>query len=419
MEVTTEISASLLAQQLKILDKISLILGLDSSVREALATPERVIQVKIQVRDKSGKQRVYTGFRSQHNSALGPYKGGVRYSPKVNLEEVMALSMIMTWKNSLLKLPYGGGKGGINLDPRELDATELEKASRVFVREIYEYIGDELDIMAPDINTDSQTITWFMDEYERISRRRDRASFTGKPVELGGIATRVYSTGLGVANIAKLSAEKFIGGIEGKNVIIQGFGNVGSWTAKFLHEMGARIIGISDIYGGVINEKGINPNEALEYLSKTGTVANYPGRKVTNEELLLQQCDILIPAAVENVINKASAPLIKAKLVVEAANGPVTANADEILFSKGIPVIPDILTNSGGVVGSFVEWSNNRSGEIIDEDEAKRLILNRMKESFNSIYSRYEKQGEHNFRTIAMVEAVDRVVNAMRTRGQL
>jgi glutamate dehydrogenase (NAD(P)+) len=413
-------SSSLLSQQMKRLYNTGRLLGLDDETIEALAAPERVLEVKMTIRLKDGRVKTFVGWRSQHNSALGPYKGGVRYHPSTTRDEVVALSMMMTWKNSLLLLPFGGGKGGIRVDPKTLDKEDLEKLSRKYIQQIYMYIGSDKDIPAPDVNTDSQVMAWFLDEYIKVTGRQDFGAFTGKPVEIGGIAVREYSTGLGVATITKMAAEKFLNGIEGKTVIVQGFGNVGTYTVKFLSEMGAKVIGVSDSKGGVIDPEGLNYNELLNVKKATGSVINYPkGKKVTNEELLTSDCDILIPAALENVIHKGNAEKVKAKLIVEAANGPLTADADLMLKRRGIPVVPDILANAGGVVGSYVEWANNKMGEILEEEEQKRLVISRMEKAFNAVYTEYQKLGDVDLRTAAMALAVERVYKAMKAMGQL
>ncbi|MCQ4366920.1 MAG: Glu/Leu/Phe/Val dehydrogenase [Sulfolobales archaeon] len=413
-------SSSLLSQQIKRLYNTGRLLGLDDETIEALATPERVLEVKMTIRLKDGRVRTFVGWRSQHSSALGPYKGGVRYHPSTTRDEVVALSMMMTWKNSLLLLPFGGGKGGIRVDPKTLDKEDLEKLSRKYVQQIYMYIGSDKDIPAPDVNTDSQVMAWFLDEYIKVTGRQDFGAFTGKPVEIGGIAVREYSTGLGVATITKMAAEKFLNGIEGKTVIVQGFGNVGTYTVKFLSEMGAKVIGVSDSKGGVIDPEGLDYNELLKVKKATGSVINYPkGKKVTNEELLTSECDILIPAALENVIHRGNAEKVKAKLIVEAANGPLTADADLTLKRRGIPVVPDILANAGGVVGSYVEWANNKMGEILEEEEQKRLVISRMEKAFNAVYTEYQRLGDVDLRTAAMALAVERVYKAMKAMGQL
>ncbi|PVU73597.1 glutamate dehydrogenase [Sulfolobales archaeon SCGC AB-777_J03] len=413
-------SSSLLSQEIKRLYNTGRLLGLDDETIEALATPERVLEVKMTIRLKDGRVRTFVGWRSQHSSALGPYKGGVRYHPSTTRDEVVALSMMMTWKNSLLLLPFGGGKGGIRVNPKTLDKEDLEKLSRKYVQQIYMYIGSDKDIPAPDVNTDSQVMAWFLDEYIKVTGRQDFGAFTGKPVEIGGIAVREYSTGLGVATITKMAAEKFLNGIEGKTVIVQGFGNVGTYTVKFLSEMGAKVIGVSDSKGGVIDPEGLDYNELLNVKRATGSVMNFPkGKKVTNDELLTSECDILIPAALENVIHRGNAEKVKAKLIVEAANGPLTADADLTMKRRGIPVVPDILANAGGVVGSYVEWANNKMGEILEEEEQKRLVISRMEKAFNAVYTEYQKLGDVDLRTAAMALAVERVYKAMKAMGQL
>ncbi|MEM0064271.1 MAG: Glu/Leu/Phe/Val dehydrogenase [Metallosphaera sp.] len=412
------LTSNLYTQQTKKLYKIGEILGLHEDQLTALSTPERVIQVKIQIKGKDGLIKTFTGWRSQHNSALGPYKGGVRFHPNVTQDEVIALSMIMTWKNSLLQLPYGGGKAGVRVDPKSLSKEELEQLSRNFIDAIYKYIGSNIDVPAPDVNTDSQIMSWFLDEYTKISGKIDPATFTGKPVDLGGLSVREFSTGLGVVHTSKLAAEKFLGGLEGRRVIIQGFGNLGSYAMKFFEENGALVIGVSDSKGGVIDPNGLNYSKLEEVKKTTGSVVNYPsGKKVSNEELIISECDILVPAALENVIHKFNAPKVKAKLIVEGANGPLTADADSILKERQIPVVPDILANSGGVVGSYVEWANNRMGEIINEEDAKKLILARMEKAFNEVYNKYNSLGDQDLRTAAMVVAVERVIRAMKVRG--
>ncbi|MUN29303.1 glutamate dehydrogenase [Sulfolobus metallicus DSM 6482 = JCM 9184] len=412
------VTSDLYTQQLKKLERVSQILSLENDVIESLSQPERVIQVKVNLKGNDGRVKTFIGWRSQHNSALGPYKGGVRFSPNVTQTEVMALSMMMTWKNSLLGLPYGGGKGGIRVDPKSLHRDELERLSRGYVKAIYNYIGSDIDIPAPDLNTDPQIMAWFLDEYIKVSGKVDFATFTGKPVEIGGLSVREYSTGLGLATITKVATEKILDGIEGKRIIIQGFGNVGYYAAKFLTEMGGKVIGVSDSKGGIITENGIDPEKVLELKKNGEPISSYEGKKVTNEQLLTWDCDILIPAAVENVINKTNASQVKAKIIVEGANGPLTADADDILRRNNVTVIPDILANSGGVVGSYVEWANNKMGDIVEDEEAKKLIITRMEKAFNNMYQEHEKKfSEYDFRTSAMAIAIERVVRASKLRG--
>lgn len=407
---------NLYVEQKTKLERISKIIGLDNSIVERLAVPERVIQVRISFKGEDGKVYNYLGWRSQHNSALGPYKGGVRFHPNVTQDEVIALSMMMTWKNSLLQLPYGGGKGGVNVDPKLLSKKDLETLSRLYIDGLYKYLGEDIDVPAPDVNTDPQIMAWFDDEYNKLVGKTSLATFTGKPEIVGGIGIREYSTGLGLVHIAEIAAKKIIGGLEGKRVIIQGFGNLGSFAAKFFEERGAKVIGVSDSKGGIINEKGLKYEDVVKIKKETGSVINAEGKKVSNEELLETECDILVPAALENVIHKENADKIKAKLIVEGANGPVTADADQILNNKGIPVIPDILANSGGVVGSYVEWANNKTGNILSEEQQKELILSRMSKAFEEVY-RKANEMKVDFRSAAMIVAIERVVKAMEIKG--
>ena len=410
----------------KQLEVTASILGLSKEVYDYLVTPERIIQVKVPVIMRDGSVKVFIGWRVQHNSALGPYKGGVRYSPETNLSEVMALAMWMTWKNALAGLPYGGAKGGIQVDPYQLNQLELMQLSKNYFSAISEFVGVDLDIPAPDVNTSPQTMAWFLDAYQARTGLKELGVVTGKPFELGGLQTRVYSTGLGVATVAREAAKRVLGGIEGRTVAIQGFGNVGYYTAKFLYEMGARIVAISDIKGGIYNSKGFNPDEVKEYISTKGSgfVVDYPNveRRISNEELLTSHVDILVPAAVENVITAENAPKIKAKLIVEGANGPTTAEAESMLVKKGVVIVPDILANSGGVVMSHIEWVNNRMGGWITEEEARTKLMQKMSDNFNAVWDFWEKKlggpsGAYSMRAAAQAIAVDRVVRAMKLRG--
>ncbi len=409
----------------KQLEVTASILGLSKEVYEMLATPERIVQVKIPVVMRDGSLKVFIGWRVQHNSALGPYKGGVRYSPETNLSEVMALAMWMTWKNSLAGLPYGGAKGGIQVDPFQLNQFELMQLSKNYFSAIAPFVGVDLDIPAPDVNTNPQTMAWFLDAYEARTGLKQLGVVTGKPLELGGLETRIYSTGLGVAAVAQAAAKKLWGGIEGRTVAIQGFGNVGYFTAKFLKEMGAKIVAISDIKGGIYSSKGLDPDAVKAEISrKSGFVVDYSGaeRRITNEELLTSDVDILVPAAVENVINASNADKVKAKLIVEGANGPTSPEAEQVLVKKQVAIVPDILANSGGVVMSHIEWVNNRMGGWITEEEAKNKLMQKMTDNFNAVWNYWDQKlgglgGSYSMRTAAQAIAVDKVVRAMKLRG--
>jgi glutamate dehydrogenase (NAD(P)+) len=392
-------------------------LGLEGYIFEVLKQPERVIRVAIKVKLNDGKIATFLGWRSQHNSALGPYKGGVRFHPNVSVEEVMALSMWMTWKNALAELPYGGGKGGVKVDPSKLSQEELERLSRGYFRAISEFVGVDKDIPAPDVYTDAKTMAWFFDEYSNKLGYPAFGVVTGKPKILGGLEARTVSTGLGVAITSKEVTSALLNGIEGKTVAIQGYGNVGYYAAKFLSEMGARVVAVSDSLGGVYNEKGLDPDKVEETKKEKGSVISYSeAKKISNEELLELKVDLLLPCAIEGVINKDNARRIKAKIVVEGANGPVTTEADKILWKNGIVVVPDILANSGGVIMSHIEWVNNRMGGWISEEEAQERLKQKMISTTRKVVE-FWKSSNVDMRIAAYSLAVKRVVEAMKARG--
>ncbi len=400
------------------------ILGYPEEYFEALAVPERVIQLKLLVRMDDGSTRTFIGWRSQHNSALGPYKGGVRYHPDTTMNEVIALSMWMTWKNSLAGLPYGGGKGGIRVDPRRLSRGELERLSRVYFEALSEFVGVDVDIPAPDVYTNPQVMAWYYDQYSRIKKGSFFGVVTGKPVEIGGLRARVVSTGLGVAVAAREAASRVLGGIEGARVAVQGFGNVGYYASKFLSEMGASIVAVSDSRGGIYSSKGLAIDEVSKVKQATGSVVNYKGAEklLASSEVLELDVDILVPAAIENVITEENAERIKARIIVEGANGPTTKEGEEILTKRGVLIVPDILANAGGVIMSHIEWVNNRMGGWISEDEAKNKLVEKVRTMFNSVWDYYESKidrDKHNMRAAAYTIAVDRVVRAMKLRGWL
>lgn len=398
------------------------LLGLGEEVYEVLSVPERLLQVRLPVKMDDGTVKVFIAWRSQHNSALGPYKGGVRYHPETNAHEVIALSMWMTWKNSLAGLPYGGGKGGIRVDPHKLSPGELERLSKAYFEAISDIVGPNQDIPAPNVYTNPQVMAWFLDAYSRVKRGQYLAVVTGKPLELGGMQTRIIATGYGTAVSAREVAKKLWGGIEGKTVAVQGYGNAGYYAAKTLHEMGAKVVAISDSKGGIYNPDGLDPDEVKKVKNETGSVINYPKavKKLTNEELLELEVDVLVPAAIENVITEANADKIKAKLIVEAANGPTTPEAEAILTKKGIIVVPDILANAGGVIMSHIEWVNNRMGGWITEEEAKSRLEQKMINNTIKVWDYWQKKldtSKYNMRAAAYAIAVDRVVRAMKLRG--
>jgi glutamate dehydrogenase (NAD(P)+) len=398
------------------------ILGLSDDVVEALRHPEKLIQVKITIRRDNGRIETFLGWRSQHNSALGPYKGGVRYAETVTPGEVVALSMWMTWKCALAGLPYGGGKGGVRVNPKTLSQRELEELSRKYFAAIAREVGQDIDIPAPDVNTNPQIMGWFYDEYSKIVGYSAWGVVTSKPVELGGLYVRTISTGYGVALSAREAAKRLFGGLEGRTVAVHGFGNVGVYAAKYLAEWGATVVAVSDSKGYIYSQKGLDVEKAIEVKNKTGAVTQYREGdvKVSNNhmELLELPVDILVPAAIENVITRENVNRVKAKLIVEGANGPTTPEADKILHERGAVVVPDILANAGGVTMSWIEWSHNRMGCWLTDEEALARLDKMMTLNFNRVYDEWQKKySQYPMRVATYVIAVDRVVRAMKLRG--
>ncbi len=398
------------------------ILGLSDDVVEALRHPEKLIQVKITIRRDNGGIETFLGWRSQHNSALGPYKGGVRYAETVTPGEVVALSMWMTWKCALAGLPYGGGKGGVRVNPKTLSQRELEELSRKYFAAIAREVGQDIDIPAPDVNTNPQIMGWFYDEYSKIVGYSAWGVVTSKPVELGGLYVRTISTGYGVALSAREAAKRLFGGLEGRTVAVHGFGNVGVYAAKYLAEWGATVVAVSDSKGYIYSPKGLDVEKAIEVKNKTGTVTQYREGDVNvsnnHMELLELPVDILVPAAIENVITRENVNRVKAKLIVEGANGPTTPEADKILHERGAVVVPDILANAGGVTMSWIEWSHNRMGCWLTDEEALARLDKMMTLNFNRVYDEWQKKySQYPMRVAAYVIAVDRVVRAMKLRG--
>ncbi|MEM1555492.1 MAG: Glu/Leu/Phe/Val dehydrogenase, partial [Desulfurococcaceae archaeon] len=396
------------------------ILGLSDEIVEILRHPEKLIQVKIPIRRDNGKIEVFIGWRSQHNSALGPYKGGVRYSPNATAGETVALSMWMTWKCSLAGLPYGGGKGSVRVDPKQLSQREIEELSRKYFAAIAREVGEDIDIPAPDVYTNPQTMAWYFDEYSKIVGYPAWGVVTAKPHEIGGLKARVISTGYGTALAAREAAKKVFGSHEGKTVAVQGFGNVGSYAALYAAKWGCKVVAVSDSKGGVYSPTGLDVEKLIEVKEKTGSVVNYSGdvKYISNEELLELDVDILIPSAIENVITDKNAPRIKAKIISEGANGPTTPEADKILHDKGVVVIPDILANAGGVTMSWIEWCNNRMGNWLTDEEALERLDKIMSRNFHLVYDEWQKRfSNYPMRIAAYAIAIDRVVKAMKLRG--
>jgi glutamate dehydrogenase/leucine dehydrogenase len=399
------------------LNKCAKIMNLDPNAHEILKYPKRVLCVYIPVRMDNGTIKVFKGFRSQHNDALGPFKGGVRYHPNVTMEEVIALSMWMTWKCSLVGLPCGGGKGGVICNPKEMSIGEIERLSRGYFYAISRIIGPEIDIPAGDVNTSSREMAWFMDEYSKWKGYNVPGAVTGKPVNIGGSEGKTESTGLGVAIVGREAAKKLNIDLKNAKVVVQGFGNVGYYSAYFMEKLGCKIVGISDSRGGIYNKDGLSVDAVLEFKKKTGSVVNYPGAEVvSNEELLEVECDILIPAALENQITEKNANRIKAKLILEGANGPTTPEADDILHKKGVVVVPDILANAGGVSVSYFEWVQNLQEYYWSKEEVFDKLDKLLVKAFNRVYETYRNY-DVDMRMAAYICAISRVVDAMKTRG--
>jgi glutamate dehydrogenase (NAD(P)+) len=393
------------------------LLSLKRGVREFLAQPKRELTVNFPVRMGDGSVRVFTGYRVHHSTVLGPTKGGIRYHPDVSLNEVRALAMLMTWKCAVVGLPYGGAKGGVICNPKELSLEELEHLTRRYATDISMLIGPESDIPAPDVGTTPQVMAWIMDTYSMHHGYSVPAVVTGKPISIGGSAGRIEATGRGVMIVAREAARHLGMSLQGARVVVQGYGNVGSIAAMLLHEQGCRIIAASDSGGGVYNEKGFDPRDLLRHKEQTGSVRGYRGcESITNDDLLEIACEILVPSALEGQITKENAPRIKARMIVEGANGPVTPEADEILQARKVFVVPDILANAGGVTVSYFEWVQDLQSFFWSEEEINERLERIMMRSFREVLATSQEK-KVDLRTGALVRAVGRVADALMTRG--
>lgn len=398
-------------------DKAADLLNLNRDLKEILRTPKRQLIVSIPVRMDDGCIKVFEGYRVQHNIARGPAKGGIRYHPNVTLDEVKALASWMTWKCATVNIPYGGGKGGVICNPKNLSKAELEHLTRRYTSEIFPIIGPEIDVPAPDVYTDAQTMAWIMDTYSMTKGSTVLGVVTGKPVGLGGSEGRNTATARGCVYIIREACKVRRLALRGATVAVQGFGNAGSYVAQFLERDGARVIALSDSKGGVFAGKGISMAKALEHKQKTGALSGLKGtREITNAELLELKCDILVPAALENQITAANASHVQAKVIAEAANGPTTPRADEILFEKGALVVPDILANAGGVTVSYFEWVQDLQGFFWDEPQVNKALEQIMVRSFREVHEKMKSYAT-DLRTAAYVLAVGRVAEATQVRG--
>jgi len=392
-------------------------LNLDEGLTKYLRTPNREIIVHIPVFMDNGQLEVFDGYRVQHNIARGPCKGGIRYAPNVTLDEIRGLAAEMTWKCAVVNIPFGGAKGGIVCDPTQLSTGELERITRRYTAEILDYIGPERDVPAPDMNTNEQTMAWIMDTYSMHVRHTVTAVVTGKPIDLGGSRGRREGTGRGCMIVTDQVLKRFGRQREQTRVIIQGCGNVGGQAARLMHEAGYRITGVADMYGGVFNPHGLDVPALLEYVARNRTVNGFAGgERIGNMEILEQDCEVLLPAATESVITSKNAHRIKARILTEGANSPTSAPADDILFDRGVFVIPDILANAGGVTVSYFEWVQDRQGYFWTEDMVNERLKQIMVAAFNDVVHYGEKHHVNN-RIAAYMLAIDRVAFCLQLRG--
>jgi glutamate dehydrogenase (NAD(P)+) len=408
---------SIFKAMLQEFDEAARLLQLDPGIWRILTHPKRQIVVSCPVQMDNGEIEVFTGYRVQYNVSLGPAKGGIRYHPDVSLDEVTALAAWMTWKCAVAHIPFGGGKGGIVCDPTRMSRRELEALTRRYVAEIIDAIGPEKDVPAPDVNTNDQVMAWVMDTYSMHVGHTETAVVTGKPIELGGSLGRREATGRGVMIVTREAALHRGLDITKATIAIQGFGNVGSVSADLLSRLGAKIVAVTDVRGGVYNPKGLDIPKLLEYVAQRKTVDDFPGADpLTNDQLFALETDILIPAALENQITTDNAGDIRARIVVEAANGPTTPEANNILHERGIFVVPDILANSGGVTVSYFEWVQDRHGYFWEEGEVNARLEKKMNDAFHEVLQTSTKYNV-DMRTAAYIVAIARVGTVTRIRG--
>jgi len=386
-------------------------------VAERLSFPERAVIVSVPLRRDDGSVGIFPGYRVQHSTVLGPTKGGIRYDSEVSLGECAALATWMTWKCALLRLPYGGAKGGVRCDPRDLSPRELERLTRRFTSELVREIGPQTDIPAPDMATNEQTMAWMMDTYSMQRGHAVPEIVTGKPISIGGSVFRREATGAGVVMVAEQACRRLGYDLEGRSCVVQGFGNVGGVAASELHERGARVVAVADVSGGVHDERGLDVPALHAYVDEHGSLAGYDlCERITNEQLLELECDVLVLAAREDQLTEANADRVRTSLIVEGANGPTTIAADEIFAARGIPVVPDILANAGGVTVSYFEWVQDLGRLFWDRDEIRQRLSDKMSTAFDRVYSVAEDKGI-TLRQAALVAAIQEVAGALEARG--
>jgi len=417
-EAEAHLKGPLFQNAMKTFHEAAKIINCDPNIIERLQRPRRCLTVSVPVRMDDHSVKVFTGYRVQYNSTLGPYKGGIRYHQNVDLAEVVGLAALMTFKNSVLGLPLGGAKGGICVDPTKLSRSEKQGLTRRYTSEIAAFVGPTKDIPAPDVGTDPQTMAWFMDTYSQEQGGYAQPGVvTGKPVEIGGSLGRNHATGLGVVYVCERAMEMNQMKMAGARVAIQGFGNVGSFAAKFAFERGARIVAVSDVSGGIFNGDGLNITKLLEYVKQTKGVKNFPGTQVlSNEQLLEVECEALLPCALEGQIDSNNAEKIRAKIIVEGANGPVTSNATKILEKRGIFIAPDVIANGGGVIVSYFEWVQDIMSFFWDESDVDAKLKGIILKAFDNVY-RFKQEKNIDMRTAAMAASISRLEKAMLLRG--
>lgn len=400
------------------LRKAAVIMGLDDDFTKVLAEPERIMITNFPVTMDDGRVKMFTGYRVHHNEARGPTKGGIRFAPEVDLDEVKGLAALMTWKCAVVDIPYGGAKGGVSCNPLELSQNELSRITRRFTYSIVNFIGPEVDIPAPDVNTNAQTMAWIMDTYSMLKGYSVPGIVTGKPIQLGGSLGRAEATGRGVFYTTR-EALKYLGiPLQGATVAVQGFGNVGASFAKIIAEEGAKVVAVSDMWGAIYNPDGLDMPALITYVREHRKVGGFPGsRELTNDELLRLNVDVLAPCALEGQITVDNADEVQAKVIAEGANGPVTPEADAIFYKKKIFVIPDILCNAGGVTVSYFEWVQGLDRMFWSEEEVNSKLEKILVRAFNQVLAKYEALEEHEMRMAAYVLAVERVVEATQLRG--
>ena len=393
-------------------------LGLEDDVRAVLRSKYREVQVQVPIRQADGRIHVYSGYRVQHNGARGPYKGGVRYHPEVDLDEVRALAALMSWKTAIVGIPFGGAKGGVNCDPTQLSREELQQITRSFVDKVEKVLGPTRDIPAPDVNTNAQVMAWMMDEYGKLHGHTP-AIVTGKPISLGGSFGREAATGRGVVLCFREAAPALGLTPSQTRVVVQGFGNVGSWAARIIADLGAKVVGVSDAFGAIHHEDGIDVHALRSHLDGGAQLSDFPGvDAISPDELLGLECEVLIPAALGGMIHAQNAHLVRARAVIEGANSPTTPTADEILGDNGVHVVPDVLANAGGVVVSYYEWVQNLQHFRWDEREVNDKLGTTMRRAYREVAAR-AKLDDVPMRVAAFELGIERVVDAARTRGYI